>query len=553
MAEAKPDFLAQVKKFWGGLSTAKRAALGFVTLAVLLSVLAITWIGSRIQYDYLYTNLEQRDAAGIAAKLNELKVPHKVEAGGSIKVPADQVHSLRLELANSGLPTGGGVGNEIFDQSHLGATEFEQHVNLRRALEGELARSIGTISGVESARVHLVLPKHRLFAAKSEGASASVILRLSNPGGFGRREVAGIVHLVATAVPNLSHDRVSVVDQNGVTLHRPDTEGGGVSGISEGQSELAREAEMAIERRVVSLLERSTGPGSVDVRVSLMLDTTTRERTEEHFDPKSTALRSEHKTEELTGTSETTVAGVPGAQTNLPDVEPTVAAEEAGGEGSQTRKSQTRNWEIDRVVEKILTPAGEVRRMSLAVMVDGRYETKAGEQVYTPRTPQELEAYENIVRGAVGFDATRGDTLNLQQLRFVRPELEDAGAAPGSEVPPWFKYWPYAAGGFGLLFALSVLLLLKRAKKKEQQIVAKAAAQLEARDQADEQRQLREAEARLLGDPEDDEGDVVDPELALRRRTEALEIATSDPATAAIVLRQWLNTGETKEMTRTNG
>ncbi|MEN9580389.1 MAG: hypothetical protein RJA70_3398 [Pseudomonadota bacterium] len=553
MAENKLEFLTQVRRFWGGLSTAKRAALAFVSFAVLLAVLAISWVGSQVQYDYLYTNLEQKDAAGIAAKLNELKIPHKIEAGGSIKVPADKVHSLRLELASAGLPSGGGVGNEIFDQSHLGATEFEQQVNLRRALEGELARSIGTISGVENARVHLVLPKHRLFAAKSEGASASVILRLSSPDGFGRREVAGIVHLVATAVPNLSHDRVSVVDQNGVTLHRPDSEGGGLGGIAGGQNELAREAEMAIERRVVSLLERSTGPGSVDVRVSLALDTTTRERTEEHFDPKSTALRSEHKTEELTGTSETTVAGVPGAQANLPDVEPTVAAEEGGGAGNQTRKSQTRNWEIDRVVEKILKPAGEVRRMSLAVLVDGRYEPKEGEQVYTPRTPQELEAYENIVRGAVGFDLGRGDTLSLQQLRFSRPELADPAAADPSQLPAWFKYWPYAAGGFGLLFVLSILLLLKRAKKKELQIVATAAAQLSARDKADEQRQLREAEARLLEEELGEDPDAVDPELALRRRTEALEIAASDPATAAIVLRQWLHAGEVKEMPANNG
>jgi flagellar M-ring protein FliF len=553
VAENKLEFLTQVRRFWGGLSTAKRAALAFVSFAVLLAVLAISWVGSQVQYDYLYTNLEQKDAAGIAAKLNELKIPHKIEAGGSIKVPADKVHSLRLELASAGLPSGGGVGNEIFDQSHLGATEFEQQVNLRRALEGELARSIGTISGVENARVHLVLPKHRLFAAKSEGASASVILRLSSPDGFGRREVAGIVHLVATAVPNLSHDRVSVVDQNGVTLHRPDSEGGGLGGIAGGQNELAREAEMAIERRVVSLLERSTGPGSVDVRVSLALDTTTRERTEEHFDPKSTALRSEHKTEELTGTSETTVAGVPGAQANLPDVEPTVAAEEGGGAGNQTRKSQTRNWEIDRVVEKILKPAGEVRRMSLAVLVDGRYEPKEGEQVYTPRTPQELEAYENIVRGAVGFDLGRGDTLSLQQLRFSRPELADPAAADPSQLPAWFKYWPYAAGGFGLLFVLSILLLLKRAKKKELQIVATAAAQLSARDKADEQRQLREAEARLLEEELGEDPDAVDPELALRRRTEALEIAASDPATAAIVLRQWLHAGEVKEMPANNG
>lgn len=555
MPENSVAGLKQLQEFWGSLSTPKRVALGFVTTSVLVLVLLISVLSSNVTYDYLYTNLEQKDAAAIAAKLNELKVPHKIEAAG-IKVPADQVHALRLELAGSGLPSGGGVGNEIFDQSHLGATEFEQSVNLRRALEGELARSITTIEGVETARVHLVLPKNRVFAAKTEGASASVIVRLRNRHDFGRREVAGIVHLVATAVPNLSHDRVSVVDSNGVTLHRPDTGGqDGLSASDEGQLELAQEAEAAIEERVRTLLERSTGAGAVDVRVRLSLDRATRERTEEHYDPRTTVLRSEHKTEEWTGIEEARVAGVPGAQTNLPDVEPTVQPQQGGADGNAQRRAHTRNWEMDRVVEKILKPAGEVTRLSVAVLVDGRYEEHDGQKIYTPRPQEELDALATIVRGAVGVVEERGDTVQLQQLRFVRPDMSDADAEV-TAAPPWMRYAPYAAIGAGTLFFLALLVLVWRGKREARKKAEQEAKLLEARAsvQAEEaeERRLQDAEAHLLGEQESVDP-MSDPELALRRRTEALEIATSDPATAAIVLREWLQTKPVQEVRGNDG
>jgi flagellar M-ring protein FliF len=189
VADAGPGILEQAKKFWTGLSRSKKIALSAVTASVLIGVLAVALLGSQVRYAPLYTGLSTEDSASIVAKLKEMKVIHRVTPGG-IEVPEDDVHELRLDLASAGLPRGGGVGFEIFDSARFGATEFEQQVNLRRALEGELSRSITTIEGVVSARVHLVLPERRLFAARSEGASASVVVKL-NPGtDFGRREVA---------------------------------------------------------------------------------------------------------------------------------------------------------------------------------------------------------------------------------------------------------------------------------------------------------------------------------------------------------------------------
>ncbi|MBM4361099.1 MAG: flagellar M-ring protein FliF, partial [Deltaproteobacteria bacterium] len=286
LADRARAFAAQLSGLWGGLSLMRRVGLVLATSAVLIAVLAAASLRGRVEYATLFADLSTEDAAAIAEKLKAQKVPFRIEGGGTVlQVPEERVHALRLELASGGLPRGGGVGFEIFDRSSLGATEFEQRINLRRALEGELARSIGTIEGVQSARVHLVLPENRIFASRREDASASVVLKLRGGREFGRREVAGIVHLVAAAVPGLGRDQVSVVSTEGVTLHQPSPEGAATSGLGERGVEQARELGSGMEHRVRSLLERVVGPGNADVRVDVQLDETTTERTEEHYEP----------------------------------------------------------------------------------------------------------------------------------------------------------------------------------------------------------------------------------------------------------------------------
>jgi flagellar M-ring protein FliF len=535
------DILKQLGAFWNGLSNAKRIALVFAASIVLVGVALISVISSRVDYAYMYTKLDSKDAASIAQKLDELKVPYTLEAGGTaIRVPEEQVHSLRLDLARDGLPSGGVVGNELFDKARLGATEFEIEVNQRRALEGELSRSILTISDVEAARVHLVIPKRRLFAAKTEGAQASVVLTLRNNAQFGRAEVAAIVHLVAMAVPNLAPERVTVVDSKGTTLHRPETSAGGGAAFDARVSEM-REQEARLAERTQTLLEKVAGPGAVEVRVKLDFDSAAREQTKEQYDPKSTALRSENKVEERTATEGATVAGVPGAQTNLPDVEPSVQPINDEMGGNFARRSHTRNWEIDRVVEKVTRPAGDVMRVSVGVLVDGRYENREGEFVYVPRTEEELEVLRNVVRGAVGFDARRGDTLELQNARFHRDPID--AAPPVAAEPKWVPYvLPVVAGLGGLLMLAGTVLVWRNQRRRKQAALEERA--IAAQLSAEEHQRLQEAEAKLLT-PSDESGreDTSSPEFAHRRREEAIQIATSDPATAAIVLREWLMSG----------
>lgn len=537
MPEKARLFLKQVAEFWRGLPTPKRIALVVVTSAVLIGALMLATLGSRETYGYLYTDLSTEDAAAIVEKLKTQQVPYRIEnQGTAIQVPEERVHALRLELASGGLPRGGGVGFEIFDKSQIGATEFEQQVSLRRALEGELARSIMTVAGVKSARVHLVLPERHLFSSKAESASASVVLRLENPGNFGKREVAGVVHLVSAAVPGLSKDRVSVVSTAGLTLHRPVSDSRAIE-LSDVQAENARGIAAQMETEVQAQLERVVGPGNADVRINVDLNSASTERTEEHFEPAKTALRSEQKVEELTGAGGSPgVAGVPGATSNLPDAKP----EGEGAEGDQTaspgpggtvRRTHTRNWEVDKVTQKTLLPPGGIERLSVAVLLNGHYEMRGKSKVYVPRSKQEVAELEEVIKRAVGYQAERGDTVRVATSQFARvPGMDEEEEHPAE--PSWRRWAPFAAAALGLL-ALSVIVLVWRQKKKSKARVQALAPALNAPPFA---AALAEGEAQapthLLEEAALDAADT---------RARALELASKDPATAAIVLRKWLN------------
>lgn len=533
MPERLRTFFSQLSAFWGRLPTAKRVALVTLTVATLAVTLFVATLGNRPTFAYLYTELATEDAAAIVEKLKTQQVPHKLENGGTaILVPEERVAALRLELAGGGLPRGGSVGFEIFDQARIGATEFEQQVNLRRALEGELSRSVMTIEGVKSARVHLVLPERRLFAARSESASASVVVRLGNSTAFGRREVASVVHLVSAAVPGLAKDRVSVVSTEGVTLHRPSSEGAG--GLdTDAHTEQSRQLASQYERDVLGQLERVVGPGNADVKVNLNLDISTKEKTEELYEPSKTALRSEHKVEELAGGEDPGVAGVPGARTNLPDAQGDGAVAEATPEtgGGSLRRSHTRNWEVERVTQKTSTPPGDIRQLSVAVLLNGRWEQRGEKSVFVPRHPDEVKQLEEVVKRAVGFNAERGDSVLVQAARFSRIE-----EPPVAEEPKWVtmgrKWAPVALGVLALAAVLTVVLVWRTNSKRKARL-----AELMKPAIAGELGAAKEI--RELASPAEL---AAIQQLSLEQvRQEALELAAKDPATAAVVLRQWLS------------
>lgn len=395
------------------------AALGGAALALIgFLVFASTQL-TQPSMAPLYRELDQRDAGAVVRQLEQLAVPHRVEADGRIMVPEAQVGRVRMLLAQAGLPSGGTIGNEIFNQPEaFGSTTFMQNVNQLRALEGELARTIQTLQPVVQARVHLVLPRRELFSRERQTATASVFLRLRPGQQLSREQVTAIQHLVATAVPNLETGRISVVDERGNLLAR------GSGGDSpDALIATAEQRRAAIERRMVQTIEdllgRTLGYGRVRAEVAAELDFDRVATRSEIFDPESAVPRSTQTISEQNQSVERDGLDAVTVQNNLP------GAQQGSDVGVGTRTSQSRteetvNFEISRTTRDHVREPGQLRRLSVAVLVDGVYAPGAGGvQSYAPRPPEEMRQIEALVRSAIGFDAVRGDTIEVVNMRFA--------------------------------------------------------------------------------------------------------------------------------------
>jgi len=320
-------------KMFGELPTGKKAALASVGVFMLVGILISSYFAAGEEYSLLYSNLMQEDTIAITEKLKDRKIPYKLERGGTaITVPVKDVYQLRLDLASEGIPSGGGVGFEIFDKSTFGMTEFVQKLNLRRALQGELQRTIKSIEAVSSSRVHIVLPRKTLFETDESKASASVVLKIKRNKRLQKSQVEGIAHLVASAVEGLSDSEVTIVDSMGNMLSGPQ-EDSEMARFTVRQLESKRGYEADMEKRVRTMLERAVGLGKAIVRVNADIDFKQVQRTEELYDPDSQVARSEQRTEEKT-TGATLPVGVAGVQSNLPGGVP---AGQAGKPASSNR------------------------------------------------------------------------------------------------------------------------------------------------------------------------------------------------------------------------
>lgn len=514
-----------------------KPALILIATTLVAALGLAAWLGVRASsepYAVLFGRLSPEDAASVAEKLKEMKAPYKVGDAGTIEVPESRVHELRLEVAGAGLPRGGGVGFESFDKMKLGATEFEQQVMFRRAMEGELARTITSVSAIESARVHLVLPEKSVFVQKRELGSASVIVKLQPGRDLGPQEIGAIVHLVSSAVPGLAADRVTLATTEGALLRKPKSGAPGADiDIPEDASASTRSLETSLEERVKTMLDKVLGAGHADVKVRAEMDFSQVERTEDKFKPKATALRSEELLIERTGGGEgDTVAGVPGAESNLPTGDGDTEAEETTATPGVTRRQHTRNFEVDRVTEKRVNRVSTLKRLTVAVAVDGISGVDdAGARTVSLRDPEELEQIEKLVRSAVGADDRREDLVTVECIPFSFDAAEAAGAAPEapaiaaatSTLDAYKKHAPYAVGGAIGLAAIVMLLTVRRARKK-------------ARERASLALLTATPVEKLLA------AEPVIP--ALSARSEALRRAEEDPATAALVIRHWLGGAE---------
>ncbi len=383
----------------------------------------------------LYAGLEPRDAAAVTAKLDAMNVKYDAKGdGGTILVPSDQVTKLRMALAQDNLPAAG-VGYEIFDKSDaFGTTAFVQNINRLRALEGELARSIQTIDGIDSARVHLVIPEREVFSRDDQTPSASVVLKTRSV--LGHEQVSAIQHLVAAAVASLNAQRVAIVDDHGNLLAGGDDKSGPAADTA-GQDQTTTDYEDRMRQHIESILGSVVGAGHVRVQVAANMNYDHSTTTQESYDPDSKVVRSTQTVEQNSADN----AGGAGAAVSVASALPN--APPAGGQDNSKSTSdhteETTNYEISKTVKTSTQDGGEVKRLSVAVVVDGSGDGAA----YKARTPAEMTQITNLVKSAMGFDQVRGDQVQVTNMAFARIDAVDATPAPkpllGLDSAYWFK------------------------------------------------------------------------------------------------------------------
>src|SRR5213083_857540 len=411
---------SQLAAFFLAQPPARRVAIGAVGLVSMAAVLGLAWWAQRPLYRPLFTNLAERDASAIVEALKSEKVPFQLEDGGrAVLVPAERQYELRLALASRGLPEGGGVGFEIFDKQTLGQTDFLQRLNYQRALQGELGRTIGQLGGVESARVHLALPERSLFVAEDRRPSASVVVKLIQGRTLSAAQIDGIVHLVAASVAGLAADGVTVVDESGRML-TTDRRGGETVGASSTALEMQASIERQLAERVESMLAAVVGRDKAVARVAATLEVARVERTEETYDPERTALRTQRTTREQP-TGARTGGGAPGVQSNLTN-DPAATTEPKG------RRDESQSYEVSKVVSHTVAPAGVVKQLSVAVLIDGTYTGAGAARKFTPRPAEEVARLKELVKNAVGFSEARGDRIEITSVPF---QSEPAAAGEG--------------------------------------------------------------------------------------------------------------------------
>ncbi len=458
----------------GQLSGQQKMGL-IMAVAALVAVAVGMWLwGSTPDYRVLYSNLSDRDGGAIIDSLQQMNVPYKfAEGGGALLVPANQVHEMRLRLASQGLPKGGTVGFELMENQKFGTSEFLEQVNYKRALEGELARSVQTLASVQSARIHLAIPKTTVFVKDQQSPSASVVLALYPGRTLDAGQVNAVVHLISSSVPNMPAKNVTVVDQSGTLLSAPSENGNGVLDAS--QLKYVHQVEQDFGKRIEDMVAPLVGARNVRAQVTADIDFTQAEQTAETYKPNQppnqAAVVSQQTLETSSPAGSQQGTGIPGALTNQPPVPatapltapppatPPAAAKNAPAapaptaattlqETLSTRKESTTNFQVDRTISHTKLPVGAIRRLSVAVVLNNRTITDSAGKVSTrPLSDSEKAQVTTLVKDSVGFDEKRGDTLSLLNSPF------DEQKEVLAEVPLWKQPETLSMAREGLKYA----------------------------------------------------------------------------------------------------
>ena len=471
----------QIRKLLASLSLRQQITIAVAVLVMGIGLWQLSNWNRERDFRTLYANLPAEDAGEVMIKLKADGVEYRVDdTGTGIRIPADKVAEVRLKMASAGLPKTGRIGFELFDKSNFGLTEFAEQVNYRRAIEGELERSIMALTEIERARVHISLPKDSVFLESKQEAKASVVVSLRTGAKLSAQNGAAITYLVASAVDRLAPEAVSVIDTRGNLLVRPrkaSAEEG--AGQPEMDLEYRQKMERDLASKINSTLEPLLGPDKFRVSASVDVDSTSAEQSEESYDPTRSVMVTAQKTEDITGVS--LQAGVPGTSSNLPRP----PSRQSASGGGTTRTTENISYQTSRTIRRTRIPQGTVKRMSLAVLLDQnvRWEGKGpkAKRIIDPPSPEKIKTIRGLVAAATGFSETRGDLLTVETLPFestlgAEPPADLlAPVAPPGALPPWLQKYlkDMPAGmliglglGAAIILIAPLLLLLRRRKSK---------------------------------------------------------------------------------------
>jgi flagellar M-ring protein FliF len=400
------------------LGASQRISVLAATFILVAGLVAAAFWSSHADYGLLYGGLSETEAAKVVSALNEAKVAYKVSGSGSISVPVDKIYSTRMQLASKGIPQGDGVGFEIFDKANFGISDFVQRANYLRALQGELARTISQLDEVQSARVMIVQPENRLLLDKEKYATASVFVHVRGNSALAPSSINSIRFLVANSVEGLKPNHVSVVDNQGNVLSE-NQDNDSLSGMSATQLQSRRNLEQYLSKKAQDILEKVLGPGQAIVRVSAEVNYDTITKSEEKFDPDGQVIRSQTKNDETVDSATTQNNSPAGISANTPsDTNSPVASAGALNKSKNSKNITTTSYEIGKTHTEMVQMGGGLKRITAAVSVAQNYEGKGTERKLVARTSEEIEKLKRIVSSALGADATRGDTIALEELPF---------------------------------------------------------------------------------------------------------------------------------------
>ena len=534
-----------------GLDQSQRLKMGLgVVLFLAIGIIGMV-MGRQAEWRVLYSNLADKDGGAIVAQLSQMNIPYKhADGGGAILVPADKVYDTRLRLASQGLPKGAVAGFEVMESNRFGMTQFQERLTFQRGLEGELTRSIQALSSVQSARVHLALPNQNGFFREQQKPSASVLLSLNAGRTLDRSQLAGIVHLVSSSVPEMNPTAVSVLDDTGKLLSSPPDGSQGAVGDAQ-QLQYVQQMEQVYSQRILDILEPVVGRGNVKAQVTAELDFSQTESTSESHKPNqeanSSVIRSQQLSESGAGVTSATPAGVPGAASNQPPgpasapingAPQTLAGGGAAGGAAGAKRDSIINYEVDKTIRVVRGSTGSVKRLSAAVVINHQTLTDAkGKTTTSPLTEAQITSMTALVRETIGFSQDRGDSVNLMNAPFVIDKPVEV------EVPLWRQpelldlarslAWPV---GTLLLAALVLLGFIRPAIKtlaKPIEVAPLAANQIDAIEGEEPERPLLAAPATSVV--------ALGPTAAELALEDARKLTRDNPAAVANIVKSWMN------------